>query len=263
MAPPPPAPGTPTARSASLAVLVAAVYTGGMGLIWLATGYHYDEPTRADEIGLSAGLLPLIGVVAMLGWRAGLWRPRPTPTPGSRAFALIGALGLLFPIPGFALALLRSVTPVDWTHLALTLVACLLVGVGEELAYRGVALNALLRSRTVPAAVAVSTVLFALLHTSNVVAGRDLESVLIQIGITTVLGSIFAWTYLFSGRNLALVMALHGGYDFGFGGAAATPYGENPLTFWTLGVLGVVAVTLAVAGVRWSHGNEAALRAQF
>jgi membrane protease YdiL (CAAX protease family) len=242
-----------------LAVATAVLYTTGMSVIWIVSRYRYDDPSAADDAALSLGLAPLILVVAWLARRAGLPGPRP---PASRwpRLAFVGLLCLLVPLPGFplAIALGAGLTAHHAVRIALSLVASLLVGVGEELAYRGIVLNALLQRYSAPAAVALSSVLFALLHTCNLLAGREPAAVLFQVILTAATGSIFAWTYLLTGRNLALVMLLHGLYDFGLAAADATPYGANPLTLLNLVVIAATTVALAIGGVRWSRAGATA-----
>ncbi len=238
-----------------LAALFSLLYTGAMALVWLATGYVYDEPSAADERALTFALLPLLALTALVCRLTRLPDPRTPPRWG---LAAIGVLGLLTPVWGLipvAWVVFREGSPyasmpVAWGHLGWSLTACLLVGVVEELAYRGVVLGALLRKREVAPSAAIGSVLFALLHLSNVFAGRSFDSVVVQVGITLVTGWVFTWTYLLSGKNLPLVMLVHGLYDFGFSAAAASPFGENPFTFLNMGVVAALALGLGVVGSR-------------
>lgn len=234
-----------------LATAVAALYAGWMSLLWIVTGFAYDQPTAVDQLLLSVGLLPLIAILLLVQRFASL-PAAGVPVPGrARWMALAGVASFGLPLFGLPFAIRLSEEPLDRAHFALTLVGCLLVGVGEELAFRRIALEALLRRLSVPIAVAVDGALFGMLHLANLAAGRRPQDVAIQVGITTILGTVLAWTYLFARRNLALVMLLHGVFDFGLAGAAVTQYGGNPIGHPILGAQIAAAVVLWGAGLKW------------
>jgi hypothetical protein len=67
--------------------------------------------------------------------------------------------------------------------------------------------------------------------------------------MSTLIGALIAWVYVFSGRNLVLVMAWHFLYDFAQ--IAAPPISGKPNRIAAAGALAGLAalVVLSVAGV--------------
>ena len=92
-------------------------------------------------------------------------------------------------------------------------VACLLVGATEELAFRGLSLGGFARRISVFWAVMASSVLFGLCHITNLSTGSDPGLVARQVVFTFLGGLLFGWLYVFSGRNLWLVALVHGIHD--------------------------------------------------
>ncbi len=59
-----------------------------------------------------------------------------------------------------------------------------------------------------------SSILFGLLHSVNFLAGPTIAQTIVQVILTTAMGYVFGVIYLKTQRDLLLVMALHGLYDF-------------------------------------------------
>lgn len=68
----------------------------------------------------------------------------------------------------------------------------MLVGLGEEIMYRGIVLHAFLTTRQVRWAMLVSAIGFSLLHAVNVLGGSPLPDVLQQLILTFLWGFFFA-----------------------------------------------------------------------
>jgi membrane protease YdiL (CAAX protease family) len=92
--------------------------------------------------------------------------------------------------------------------------ASALVGISEELAYRGFSLNGFARKLPVFWAVVASALLFGLAHAGNIFGGSTAAQGAGQVVNTTGMGLILGWIYIFSGRNIWLVAALHALWDF-------------------------------------------------
>ena len=89
--------------------------------------------------------------------------------------------------------------------------ATLLVGIGEEIAFRQVLFGALLKrsaqqGRTVVGAVLVSALAFSALHAVNVLGGESVRKVAIQMVLTFLAGILFAVLYLQTKSLLALIL---------------------------------------------------------
>ena len=246
--PAPPAAATATARlhpGVGLAVAVWAIYTAGMALAWLVTDNDYAETA---EVLKDIWWVLLILVVAMWvivrlsglqvqrSWRLG-WLLLVLIVPVG--LALLGAV-LLFAVDG-----------ADWTTVLIVLATTMLVGIGEETAFRGLVLNSLATRIPVAGAVFVSAILFGLMHSVNAII-QPVGSTIVQVVVTGLYGVIFGFVYVTSGGNLVLVIVLHWLYDFSLIAPMATKEGENP--FGIVGLLMLLSFAIALAvGVAKYH----------
>lgn len=115
-----------------------------------------------------------------------------------------------------ALALSERPAWAPWYHILAFLGAMFLIGVTEELAFRGLAAGTLLEGfgtdrAGVWKAAALSGLLFGAAHLSNAL-GASLSGVCIQMAVTSVLGMLFAAIYFRSG-NLWVTILLHAAMD--------------------------------------------------
>jgi uncharacterized protein len=162
----------------------------------------------------------------------------------------------------------------DLGALLTALVAFVCVGAGEELVMRGVVLQQVARGWGTLAGVAVSSVVFALIHVPNVlVAEVDPLVGLLAVAILGLLGLILAAAYLWTER-LWLPVALHVSWNFGQGALLGFPVSGTPseglvqptvtgpawLTGGAFGpeggVVGLVALGLAGVAV-WAYAGAA------
>lgn len=107
----------------------------------------------------------------------------------------------------------RGFIEAGWGHYAGLLMACMLVGVTEELTFRGTLVvwlrEAAYSEKTVLVA---SSALFGLFHLPNILIGGDVLEVLVQVVATSVLGMSFYALRRASGK-LWPCMLLHAAYD--------------------------------------------------
>lgn len=231
------------AHPVATAVLMAIIYSTGMGVGWILTGTDYDDPTVTQTWWMAAvvaGLAIIALVIARVAGISIMGRGRIT------AWAVPGIVLYLVPLLGFLLVLSGG-EGIDWRGVLAVLVLTICVGIGEELAYRGVVLNGLGARLPLVAAVYLTAVLFGLLHSVNVLAGLSVFQAVFQVVFTSIAGSVLAWIYLFSGRNLLLVITLHFGYDFAVIGVDQT---SSAFSFGSVTgpLLIVLAVVYAVVG---------------
>jgi len=225
------------------AFLAAGIYALGMAIAWLLTPYAYTDARAV--VSITPVLLVLCGIMLALavffrvpawgglGWDlSALWIVVPT--------------GLLAANALFAFAT-KGVSPL----LVLGILAgTVLVGIAEELAFRGIALNSLARRYPPLVAVIGSAALFGLMHAVNVFARQSAAEVAIQIVLTTVFGIAFGWVYLNTGRNLLIVIACHALWDFGGIGAVAGGGGLHATSLLAETVIWVGAVVLTLRARR-------------
>ena len=92
----------------------------------------------------------------------------------------------------------------------LALVLCLnfFVGLSEELLFRGIVFGALREKTRLASAIAISSVLFGLLHLVNAGAGQDMQQTLFQVINATALGVLFC-ALAISANSLWPAVLLH------------------------------------------------------
>jgi membrane protease YdiL (CAAX protease family) len=146
-------------------------------------------------------LLPLPAAAA-LGWRViGFRRPRRL---------LLAA----FPAATVAFGYVAPAQPKALKTVALAVLLVVLVALGEEIAFRGVLLHLLL-PRGIGVAVAVSSLLFGLTHTVNLLLGAPPGGVLLQVLFAGTGAAGFAALRIRTG-SLWPGIALHATYDLAF-----------------------------------------------
>lgn len=179
------------------AVLVAAVYMalylGASQLIGILFAGRFDV---SDEFGspqtvaitlllpIAVGALILLAFAASLKWLPELFGRQPVKGKGWMWIAPVVVL----------LAAVLRVAGTDWSRYAvsvilLTFLSGLFIGLAEELLTRGLAVNLLRRGGYSERWVMVlSSLLFALLHSSNLLGGQPLLTVLFTMAFTFLFG---------------------------------------------------------------------------
>lgn len=151
-------------------------------------------------------------------------------------------------------ALIRGTAQVTRVELVwLFLIKCLLIGLGEELLFRGIIFHSLLgyfkkKKGALFWPVLTSAVIFALFHFVNLMDGAGILPVLQQVGYSFLIGAMLA-IFLLQTRNLWLCVLLHALFDVG--GFLIFDLGTgNPqdLTFW---ILTIIIGILCTAQMVW------------
>jgi membrane protease YdiL (CAAX protease family) len=222
-------PTEPTLGQGLILLLVYAVLVVGGQQV---SGVDYDEIGGSSGNALKAIILPVaVGLIAVcaIGWRWGLhslWRERPDLRLREPRWALaIPALLATTVVLGIAFAPWG-----DWSVgvVLLLLVGTLLVGVGEELIFRGFLLVGARQRFSEVGAFLLTCVLFGVIHGANALNGQAAGDTIKQVLSATVTGAAFYFTRRLSGVLVA-AMLLHGLMDFSIlvqGG----PRGDNDVT---------------------------------
>lgn len=183
--------------------------------LFAALGVDYDEvgdstgnAVKAIVIPVGAAVLVMVALTSRWGW----WRAvmRDHPVVGHRWMLVIPVL--------MACGIVAGLANTDWGRLDAGLVivlfgGCALVGFGEELLNRGLALVGLRGGLSETQAWLGSCGLFALLHAFNIVVGQGVGATVKQIVFAFLVGSVFYATRRVTGL-LAVAMILHGFWDF-------------------------------------------------
>ncbi len=196
-------------------LVALALYAVIFIVIQLASGVDYDEITETTGNLIGFVVIPVgVGVLALAAltvkWGAAtelLSEPERTRKPVILAFlpVLIALYGML------ALA----TTPWDeWNGslLALIVIGTILVGIGEELVYRGYVLVGARKRFNEVGAWFISSATFGLFHGLNLITGQAVGTTVQQIGTAFLFGSTFYLVRRWSG-TLLLPMALHALWD--------------------------------------------------
>jgi membrane protease YdiL (CAAX protease family) len=204
-----------------IGILAALVYIAimGAGMMYLGhKGIVYGSPDMFGTFWPIMILLNVINVVFVIrffGWR-------------NVGFGKLEAKRLIWLAPFAALLLYKWVVSLEamsafplsspnWSTFAFFGFVTLLIGTGEELAFRGILLHSLLGEQPTRTRVALamfaSAVGFSLLHSVNVFGGEPLPDMLNQLGYTFRWGMMFAPLMLHL-RNIIPLMIVHWLFDF-------------------------------------------------
>ncbi len=106
-----------------------------------------------------------------------------------------------------------SVGSSAWNNFLFIGLVTLLVGISEELMFRGILLHSLLHSRGPRVAIIISASLFSLLHSINIMGNHSLTNTLLQMVTTFILG-VYAAGITLKVRNLVPMILFHWLWDF-------------------------------------------------
>jgi uncharacterized protein len=181
-----------------LAVIVVYVLVG--------TAAHFTSVSNDGVAALATTVLSVLaaGLLSALGWwRAVGFRRAATPRD------LLWVLPLLLPV------IFSLFMGLEFKSLLLTcelLIIALLIGFSEETIYRGLMLNALKAKGPWTAAI-VTSVLFGLSHSLNLLSGKSGVEILIQVAYALAIGFGFAAVALRTGLLWPLIL-VHALIDF-------------------------------------------------
>ena len=147
-------------------------------------------------------------VLAVVAWQR--WRDIGLLDLPSARSLLLAWLPMLYIVGGFALAIRMGLPPagvVLWV-----LVNTFLVGLSEELMFRGVLLQALRHTVSIVPAVALTTLAFGAIHSLNVFITGDLRAAVIQSTAAALSGLFFIALRLRTG-SLWPCVVIHGLWD--------------------------------------------------
>ncbi len=224
----------------SISRWVALIGIAVFGLLW------FCEPTFSADEAWNAlirstlyhvmGSIIFAALTVYLGFR--LWH-KP-----QKAFWVVFLPSLLVVVNNFPFIALANgeaqITRGDM--LPLFVIDCLLIGVFEELAFRGTLYLAILEKRRSTRTqlfwtTVVSSAVFGLVHLANLFEGAGVGATLLQVGYSFLIGGMCSIVFLKS-RNIFLPIVLHGVFDIG--GRLIDTVGEGRI--WNLPTVIITAV---------------------
>ena len=228
--------------------LGAAISAALFLVLWLWDPvFSTDETVQLlfkSTLSRLAGSMVFAFVLGYLGYRV-FCRPR-----WGHWVAVLPALAVAvnnMPILGLAMGWVW-VEQVEWVWLFA--LDSLMIGVFEELAFRGVLFPVLLETRRdskkrIFQTAVVSSCLFGLIHLVNLLEGAGVGATVLQVGYSFLIGGMCTIVLLKTG-NLIYSILLHGIYDFG-GGLVPTLGGGD---LWDVPTV-VITVVLSLAVILW------------
>lgn len=249
------------------AVMLAAVYlalyigTGWLvGRLWGNLIDYKDLFGDGLSVFLGVAVPVIVGSILLIAFAASVgWLPKPLfarqPVRGS---------WWMWIAPGLIVAtILLRVFGIEWSEysagvILATFVAGLFVGIAEELLTRGLVVTLLRRHGYNEWVVAVlSSLIFALLHTSNLLSGQSIAVVLPTVGFTFGFGLMMYLTLRVTG-NLIWPIILHALTDpttfLATGGIDVQ--GTNPSPLLSLaGLSTIVFLAFALIALIFIRGN--------
>ncbi|MEK5253801.1 type II CAAX endopeptidase family protein [Paenibacillus sp. FSL F4-0125] len=201
-------------------------------------GASADNLLRSAIASMAAGAVALIIVASLLGW----WRSALFDNTQQRLnykWLLISPLIMLIGI--FVNFSSTNFSQFDGKFIFILIVFGLLVGFCEELTIRGLLLTSL-RSRLSEGWVCIfSSIIFGLIHGSNILLGQAIPVTLMQVCMAALSGVTFYLVRRFTG-SLIWAMLLHGLWDVS---VFMTAY-NNPDGNGTAGLLSLTADLFSV-----------------
>lgn len=208
-------------RTVWLGLALAAFYVvvaGGGGL--LVDALLDDDPDRIAENALTH--LPILPIAIAAGlvfaWRSGWWRDVWSPTP-VRAYRPRRLWMFAVPIAIVAqivlLVLQAPLATLTAPYVLVGLASYLLVGLGEELFFRGLLLQAVRAHHGETATLLVTALAFGLAHSfGSALHGIPVAVIAFQVAVTAVDGVLFYAVLRVTGSLWAPIL-LHGLGDYG------------------------------------------------
>ena len=207
-----------------LAISLAA-FVGWLLITVVGGQIHTGQGQLTEAVTRGLGwpfLLAALFLLALVVWQQ--WRDVGLNKLASGRSLLLTWLPMLYIVVGLGLAVVFGLPPVG--VLLWILFNTFLVGLSEELMFRGVLLQAFRRTVSIWPAVALTTLAFGAIHILNVFMTGELRSALIQSAAAALSGLLFIALRLRTG-SLWPCIIVHGLWDFATFTVAAARSGES------------------------------------
>jgi membrane protease YdiL (CAAX protease family) len=219
-------------------VISLAAFVGWLLITVVGGQMHTGEAPLLEAVTRGLGwpfLVAALFLLALVVWQQ--WRDVGlNQLPLGRSL-LLTWLPMLYIVAGLGLSVVFGLPPVG--VLVWILFNTFLVGLSEELMFRGVLLQAFRRTVSIWPAVWLTTLAFGAIHILNVFMTGDLRSALIQSAAAALSGLLFIALRLRTG-SLWPCIVVHGLWDFATFTVAAARSGEaqassggGPMTLMT------------------------------
>lgn len=130
-------------------------------------------------------MIEMVGTASALLWVMGWWREAGFNRPAAWRSMHLHWIGLVLPLCAIFILGIRMTEP---SRLLGLIPVVLLIGIQEEMIFRGLAMRALLPGGALRAVI-ITSILFGLMHLGNLFGGADLAYTLVQV-LASTLGAV-------------------------------------------------------------------------
>ncbi|MDE5043939.1 CPBP family intramembrane glutamic endopeptidase [Staphylococcus aureus] len=191
----------------AIAVTIIYIVIMAIGMLLVKSfGFNYFHPEMVKVIIFSEIIMSILVYVAYLKLKLRMLHTSFEFSLWLVPFAIIllYALGLFLFTGDFGR---------NSSIIILVGITMVLVGFSEELLFRGILLHVLLEKRTVVYSIIISSILFSLLHSVNILGGLPLAGMIGQLILTFLFGVIFSCLSLLI-KNIIPLILYHFIWDF-------------------------------------------------
>ncbi len=212
-----------------IALIASVIYTAligaGMYTSFHINGVHYNNPRMPETLLWFEIVMTVFALLVAKKYFS--WQELGfTKTKNILWFAPMAIMGTIVVanLSYFIASNADNFSAEQWQLFGVVGLTTLLVGVSEELMYRGIVFSAFLQDSKVKA-VLVSAVIFSLLHAVNVFGGVSFGGMWLQLFMTLIAGLFFAFIRL-KIDNIVPLMIYHWIWDFSLIGGQVLQDGD-------------------------------------
>lgn len=190
--------------------ILLSAYMIIMGVGLFVCNQFLNTPYNSTEF--SRKFLPFMILLAVLVLYHGIKNKKELTLYSERKPSYVFSALLFIPVVGFGLySIVRGFSP-DLVFLIL-IIDTALIGIAEEVMYRGILLGAMAKKMNPLIAILLSSILFCTLHLLNVIGGLSVSELIGQLGSTFVMGVFLGAMYLDT-RNILFPIIFHSSWDY-------------------------------------------------
>ncbi|HEM2714790.1 TPA: CPBP family intramembrane metalloprotease [Streptococcus suis] len=190
--------------------ILLSAYMIIMGVGLFVCNQFLNTPYNSTEF--SRKFLPFMILLAVLVLYHGIKNKKELTLYSERKPGYVFSALLFIPVVGFGLySIVRGFSP-DLVFLIL-IIDTALIGIAEEVMYRGILLGAMAKKMNPLIAILLSSILFCSLHLLNVIGGLSVSELIGQLGSTFVMGVFLGAMYLDT-RNILFPIIFHSSWDY-------------------------------------------------
>lgn len=183
------------------AVIYMAIMAAGMYVSYHVFGYDYDNPKIDTVLIYFEFPMSVYAICVYIKNYKGTSFNKLKMTFSFVMFSVLMILLMVF-------YLIQGTYKQESQYFIYVVITTIFVAFSEEVMYRGIVLSGFLKKYTIVKAIVYSSILFALLHTVNILGGESIKSMLIQLANTFILGIVLA-CFRVKNKNIIPLILYH------------------------------------------------------